>query len=196
MMQFAQVSLALILAHIGTAAYAAHQVGIRIAAMSFLPGWGFSVAATTLVGQELGAGRPDRARQVTYLSYGLTLAVMTTMGLMLFAFSESILRLFTTDADVIRLGALVVRIDGLLQPLIATSFVFAGALRGAGDTRTTLAITIGSIWGLRLITAYTLAIAFNLGLLGVWLAIGLDFASRALLFWLRFRGGQWATLRV
>ncbi len=196
LLQVAMLNLALILSQLGTAAYAAHNIGIRIVAMAFLPGWGFSVAATTLVGQELGAQNLDRAREVTYISFALAGAVMTGMGLLLFAFSDPIMRLFTTDPEVIRLGIITVRVDGLLQPLIAASFVFSGALRGAGDTRATMVITIGSIWFLRLTAAYLFAITLGLGLLGVWLAIGLDFASRALWFWLRFRSGKWATLKV
>jgi putative MATE family efflux protein len=196
LLQLAQLSLALILAQLGTAAYAAHQIGIRISALGFLPGWGFGVAATTLVGQELGAGRPDRARQATYVSFWLALGVMTTLGIALYAFATPILQLFTTDADVIRLGVIPVQFDGLMEPLFAAAFVFGGGLRGAGDTRAALAITIGSVWGLRLIVAYFLAITLSLGLLGVWLAIGVDFVSRALWFWLRFRSGKWTSLRV
>ena len=149
-----------------------------------------------LVGQELGAGRPDRARQATYVSFWLALVVMSTLGAGLYFYAEPILKLFTTDADVIRLGVIPIQFDGILEPLIAAAFVFGGGLRGAGDTRVTLLITAGSIWGLRLVTAYILAIPFGLGLLGVWLAIGVDFVSRALWFWLRFRGGKWALLHV
>jgi putative MATE family efflux protein len=196
LLQLAQLTLAVVLSRLGTAAYAAHQIGIRIAAMAFLPGWGFSVAATTLVGQELGAGRPERARRATYASFWLAFIVMNVMGLFLFVLAEPILRLFTTDAAVIRQGVIVVRTDSALQPLIAASFVFSGALRGAGDTRTTMLITIGSVWALRLVAAYVLAIVLGLGIFGVWLAIGLDFASRAMWFWLRFRSGKWAALRV
>ena len=196
LLQLALLNLAIVISQLGTAAYAAHNIGIRIAAMSFLPGWGFSVAATTLVGQELGARRPDRARRATYASFLLALAVMTSMGLVLFAFSQPILRLFTNDADVVREGLIVVRVDGLLQPLLAASFVFSGALRGAGDTRATMLITLGSVWGLRLVAAYLLAITLGLGLLGVWLGIGIDFASRATWFWLRFNSGKWTWLRV
>ncbi|HLE28852.1 MAG TPA: MATE family efflux transporter [Anaerolineales bacterium] len=196
LLQLALLNLAVIISQLGTAAYAAHHIGIRIVSMAFLPGWGFSVAATTLVGQELGARRPDRARRATYASFLLALAVMTSMGLVIFALSEPILRLFTDDADVIREGMIVVRADGLLQPLIAASFVFSGALRGAGDTRATMLITIVSVWALRLTAAYLLAITLGLGLLGVWLGIGVDFASRSTWFWLRFRSGKWTALRV
>lgn len=196
MLQLALTSLAFIITTLGTEAYAAHQIGLRISALSFLPGWGFSVAATTLVGQELGAGRPDRARASAHSAFLLGLTVMSVMGLVLFVFDAPILRLFTDDAEVVRQGTVVIRTSALLQPIIAASFVFSGALRGAGDTKSTLAITAASIWLMRLALSYLFAIALGLGLLGVWLAIGADFAVRASLFWLRFRGGKWAALRV
>jgi putative MATE family efflux protein len=196
LLQVALLNLAVILSSLGTASYAAHQIGIRIASMAFLPGWGFSVAATTLVGQELGAGRPERAQRATYAAFWLAFIVMNAMGVVLFILAVPILQLFTNDPAVIQQGAIVVRTDSALQPLIAASFVFSGALRGAGDTRTTMFITIGSVWALRLVASYLLAITFGLGIFGIWLGIGLDFASRATWFWLRFRSGKWAALRV
>jgi len=196
LLQVALVNLAVVIAGFGTAAYAAHQVGLRISALSFLPGWGFSVAATTLVGQELGARRPERARRATYVSFWLALIVMSGMGLFLLLFDAPILRLFTDDAAVIREGVVVIRTCALIQPVMAASFVFSGGLRGAGDTRTTMLITVGSIWALRLVAAYVLGSLLGLGLLGAWLGVGVDFSFRALLFWLRFRGGKWAALRV
>jgi putative MATE family efflux protein len=196
LLQVALLNLAVIIAQLGTAAYAAHQIGLRIAALSYLPGWGFSVAATTLVGQELGARRPERAQRATYVSFFFALIVMSVMGVILFLFNESILRAFTNDADVIQAGVTVLRTSGLMQPLLAAAFVFSGALRGAGDTRATMVITLASVWGLRLVTAYLLGITLGLGLLGAWLAIGVDFAVRALLVWLRFRSGKWTRLRV
>ncbi len=196
LLQLALLNVAVIIAGLGTAAYAAHNIGIRLASMSFLPGWGFSVAATTLVGQELGAQRPDRARQATYTSFWLALGVMSLIGLLLFAFAEPVLRLFTDDAAVIAAGLIVLRVAALSQPLMAAAFVFAGGLRGAGDTRSTMLITVGAIWGLRMAAAYVLAVMLGLGLLGAWLAFVLDFSVRSLLLWMRFRGGKWAAIKI
>jgi putative MATE family efflux protein len=196
LLQFAQLSLAVLITDLGTAAYAAHQIGIRVAALAFLPGWGFSVAATTLVGQALGAQRPDLARRATYIAYAFALGIMVSMGLLLFFAAEPILWLFTSDPEVARAGLIVARTDGLLQAIIATSFVFSGALRGAGDTRSTMAITVTSIWFVRLSACYLLAHTLGLGLQGIWLGIGLDFAARAAFFFWRFRTGRWAKIRV
>lgn len=196
MLQLALLSATTIIARFGTEAYAAHQVTWRVVSLSFLPGWGFAVAATTLVGQELGAGNPARAKQVGYVAFRAALILMVSIGVLLFVYDADIIRLFSTDAEVIRQGALTVRIGALIQPILAASFVFSGSLRGAGDTRTTLVITISSVWGLRLVTTYLLGMTLGLGLAGAWLAISTDFAFRALMFWQRFRSGKWQTIKV
>jgi len=196
LLQLGLLNMAAIIARFGTEAYAAHQVGLRISSLAYLPGWGFGIAATTLVGQELGAGRPDLARKSTYLAFLFALVVMSLMGVALLVFNVQILSLFTDDKGVVTAGTTVIAACALIQPAMATSFIFSGGLRGAGDTRTTLLISVGSIWGLRLVAAYILGVTLGLGLLGAWLGIGIDFAFRGVLFWLRFRGGKWATLRV
>ncbi len=196
LLQVALLNLAGIITQFGTAAYAAHSIGLRITALSFLPGWGFSVAATTLVGQALGARDPERARQSTYVAFWMALAVMSAMGAFLFLFERPILGFFTTDPAVLAAGAIVIRTAALEQPLLAASFVFSGALRGAGDTRTTMLITVASIWGLRLVAAYGLGLALGLGIFGAWLAVGIDFGFRAFMFWRRFESGRWLTLKV
>ncbi|MCS6911603.1 MAG: MATE family efflux transporter, partial [Anaerolineales bacterium] len=104
--------------------------------------------------------------------------------------------IFTGDPAVLVAGAIVIRMSALQQPVLAASFVFSGALRGAGDTRTTMLITITAIWGLRLLLAYFFGIVMGWGLFGAWLAIWCDFAFRATMFYLRFRGGKWEALRV
>ena len=121
---------------------------------------------------------------------------MTSMAVVLWFGNESILRLFTNDADVIAAGRIVITTSAFIQPLMAASFVFSGALRGAGDTRSTMLITVFAIWGLRLAAVYGLGLVLGLGLYGAWLAVGLDFAFRAGLFWWRFRGGRWEGMKV
>lgn len=196
LLQIALLNLAGVITQFGTAAYAAHSIGLRIVALSFLPGWGFSVAATTLVGQALGAREPERARQSTYVAFGMALAVMSAMGALLFLFEAPILSFFTDDPAVLAAGAIVIRTAAVQQPLLAASFVFSGALRGAGDTRATMLITVSSIWALRLIAAYGLGVALGLGIFGAWLAVGIDFGFRAFMFWRRFESGRWMTLKV
>jgi putative MATE family efflux protein len=195
LLQGALVAMTMTITSLGTAAYAAHQVGLNIMSMSYLPGWGFAVAATTLVGQYLGAQEPDKSAASGYISYKLALAIMCVMGTLLFVLAEPLVRAFVPgEPEVIAYGVNVIHIAAFIQPIMAGSFVFSGCLRGAGDTRTTLIITVGAIWITRVPLAYVLTRWFDLN--GAWLAIGSDFSLRALFFWLRFRGRRWQRIKV
>ncbi|MGC9333012.1 MAG: MATE family efflux transporter, partial [Anaerolineae bacterium] len=103
---------------------------------------------------------------------------------------------FTDDAQVIALGVVPLRVVGVIQPLLAAAMVFAGALRGAGDTRFPMSITGSSIWFIRLPAAYLLALLLGWGLLGAWSAMALDFTLRGAFNFLRFRSGRWKTIEV
>ncbi len=195
-LQLALTSLTVVIARFGTEAYAAHQVAWRIAQLSFLPGWGFAIAASTLVGQELGAKQPGRASESGDVAFRAALIVMTLMAGVIFLFDRALIRLFIDDPLVISQGVPILRIAALIQPMMAASFVFSGGLRGAGDTRVTLAITIFSVWGLRVVITYLLGRWFGLALIGAWIAIAADFTFRGLMFWWRFRSGKWQSVRV
>jgi putative MATE family efflux protein len=196
LLQSALAYSAVLITGYGTAAYAAHQIVLRLAALSYLPGWGFSIAATTLVGQELGANNPQGARSASASALIYAILIMSGMGIVLFIFDEAIIRIFTDDLNVIKEGAIAMRISALIQPIMAYSFVHGGSLRGAGDTRTTMLVTMSSSWGLRIVFTYLLGTVFGFGLLGAWIAIGIDFVLRGLLFSARWRGGKWATITV
>jgi putative MATE family efflux protein len=196
LLQLALTSLIAVIARFGTEAYAAHMVTWRIAQISFLPGWGFAMAASTLVGQELGARQPQRARESGYVAFRGALLVMVIMGVAIFAFDSALIRLFIDDSAVMAYGVPILQIAALIQPAMAASFVFSGALRGAGDTRATLAITVFSVWGLRVVATYLLGQMLGLALIGAWLAIGIDFFFRAAMFWWRFRSGKWQSIQV
>jgi len=196
LMRIAQFSFAALITRLGTATFAAHQIGMMVMSLSYMPGWGFSVASTTLVGQELGAGRPDRAEAGARLSSRLNTMVMGTIGLLIFLGARPVAALFTADQEVIDLAVIALRAFAFAQPLLATSFVLSGAMRGAGDTRPVLLITAFCIWGIRLPLGYLLAVVANLGLLGVWLAVDVDWIVRATLLYRRFRSGRWKTLSV
>jgi len=196
LLQLALVSLVTVITGLGTATFAAHNVSLRIMSLSYLPGWGFAVAATALVGQGLGAGDPRRSHESAYASFRLALGVMLVMAVVLYLLAEPILRIFTGDPGVVAAAISAIHIAAFAQPFMAASFVFSGALRGAGDTRTTLVITVVSIWSVRLGVAYLGANVLGWGLAGAWLGILADFAVRALFFWLRFRSGKWQTIKV
>ncbi len=170
---------------LGTLAYAAHNVVLNIESLSFLPGMGYAIASTALVGQALGAGRPADAEASAYealLQGGL---MMTALGLIMVLFPHQLIGLFTDDPLVANTGAMAMRIAGAFQPLLALNFVMSGGLRGAGDTRWPLYSKIISTCGVRLPLISLLLCA-----------MGSDFLVQGLLALWRFRKGAWKTVRV
>ena len=143
LMRMGQILLVSVITSLGTIAVAAHQVAINALSVAYMPGWGFALAATTLVGQELGAHRPDRASQSAYEALRMVTVLMTVMGLLVALFPEPLMRVFTEDKDVIIQGGHALRIAGLAMPFLGVSFTLAGGLRGAGDTTATLIISAG-----------------------------------------------------
>jgi MATE family, multidrug efflux pump len=180
----------------GTDAFASQQIVFNVANLSMMPGLAFSVASTTLVGQALGADDPDNAERHGWRGTGLAALWMSVMGAVFIIFPEQILQLYTTDPEVIRLGATGLRVIGFGQPMQGIAFVLAGALRGAGDTRTTLVVGTASMWLSRLPIAYLLGILAGLGILGIWLAWATDWLVRSCLYAWKFRQGAWKTIRI
>ncbi len=135
-----------IVAVLGTAALAAHRVAINIISLSFLPGLGFGLAATALVGNAIGAGRPAEARMITRIAVRWALIWMGALGLIFLIFAEPLVRIFGDNPELIKSGAEAVRIVALAQILWSLTFVYGGALRGTGDTRTPLIITSAMMW--------------------------------------------------
>lgn len=183
-------------ARYGTDAVAAYFIGVRILAMSFLPGFGFAAAAATLVGQNLGAGAPERAERSGWLATGMAVLLMSATGIIAFAFAEPIARAFSEDADVVSGTVSFIHMLAISQPLMAIDFTLGGALRGAGDTRFPLATVIVAFYGCRLGFAFTVTRLLGLGLPWLWASLIGDYIARAALKGWRFRSGRWRRIRV
>ncbi|HEX2516060.1 MAG TPA: MATE family efflux transporter [Chloroflexota bacterium] len=176
---------------LGTAAFAAQQVVFNAASLSMLPGQAFAVAATTLVGQRLGAFDVRGAARAGWHSTAAAAGWMSLAGLGFILFPEPILRLYTTDPAVIAAGVAGIRVVGLGQPLQAAAFVLGGALRGAGDTRTTLLVGGISMWGVRLTCAYVFGLLLGWGIPGIWIGWSADWCVRGVAFLIAFSHGRW-----
>jgi len=135
-----------IVAGLGTIALAAHRVVINVLSLSFLPGIGFGLAATALVGQAVGARQPGEARMVTRIALRWAIIWMGALGICFLLFAPQIMRVFTDDQQLDGIGSAAIRMVALAQPLWAATFVYAGALRGTGNTRTPLLITGIAVW--------------------------------------------------
>lgn len=183
-----------IVANLGVAQLAAHHLAITAESICYNPVFGFSVAATTLVGQALGAGKPEEAARYGRINIRLGVILMSVMGALLFFLAEPLMRIFTPDEEVIRLGAGVLRIIAFTEPFFALAIVSSGALRGAGDTFAPLLIGMTCMWGLRITLAFVLVRALDFGLTGAWVAMGVDLTLRGALTYLRFRSGKWKSV--
>ena len=179
-----------------TVAYAAHQVGLSIESLSFLPGYGFAIAASTMVGQSIGAGKYVRAKIENWEANRLAAVAMASMGVIFFVFPYALLRAFTQDEAVIELGTAFLRIVAILQIPLALTMVLAGSLRGAGDTRFIMWATTAGMWGVRVPLAVLTGWIWHLGVLFVWSAMIADWTVRmGLLLW-RYRSERWKAIRV
>ncbi len=192
--QAALVVFARFVTQLGTVPFAAHNTVITVESVSFLPGLGFAVAATTLVGQGLGARDQQRARSSGHEAFFQAALFMGFMGLLFVLIPERLLGLLVDDPHVVPAGAMPLRMVGVIQPLLAANFVYAGARRGAGDTRWPLLIKLISPWLVRLPLAVWLIPHY--GLNGAWVAMSTDLAIQGVLAWWRFYGDTWERIKV
>jgi len=189
--QAAAIVLTLYITGFGTVALAAHQLGLNAESLSYMPTAGFSIAATTLVGQAVGAKNTHLSRRYTSeLSRWALLITLVTASL-LFFFPEQILALLTNDADVIALAAIYLRLMATAQIPQQVAGVLNGAIRGSGDTRTPMVVAAIGLWGVRLPLAYILAFPLKMGITGVWLGMTLDLFVRFILTMIRYKKLSW-----
>lgn len=180
---------------LGTLGYAAHQIGLNINGLSFAPSMAFGVAATTLVGQSLGADDEEKAQKYADMVHRIAVLVASSVGFMLILFSHPIARLYTKDVAVAAMAGTVLKIMSLAQPSMSTQLSLAGALRGAGDTMYPLYASIFGIWIFRVFVAYLFVNIFKWGLIGAWIALVLDQTTRAIIVYTRFRSGKWKQMK-
>ncbi len=183
-----------LVAGLGTVSYAAHTIGINAESLSYMPGQAFSVAATTLVGQNLGANRPDGAERSAYEALKLACLLVGGVGIVFLLWPHILMGFYTSDAEVIRLGSIYLRLMGVCQIHQAFGFVMTGALRGAGDTKFPMLITGAGNWLIRLSLSYFLINVVETGVVGAWWAMAADGLFRGLVSFFWFRSGRWKNI--
>lgn len=186
-MRFGQVLYFGLIVKIGTDVYASHVIAGNIEIFSYMPGYGLAIAATTLVGQHLGANRREDAYQYGILTACLAVIFMSFVGVLLFFFSPIAATLFTGQDDVIDMVTTALRIDAFAQPFLAIVLVLAGALQGAGDTKSPMYSTAIGMWIIRIVGVYVLCIYWDMGIAGVWLSIAIDLMIRAVFLLIKFQ---------
>lgn len=195
LLRLGQVFFSRAVAGLGTAVYAAHQTAINISSLTFTPGQAFGMAATTMVGQSLGAKHPDVAEKAGLVARRMGLIIALAIAIVLFFFGYDVALLYTDEPEVARAAANALKILAIMQPMQSTQFILAGALRGAGDTRWPLYSTAIGIWGIRVVLVHVF-IAMGMGLMGAWVAQLCDQAFRAVFIYSRYKSGAWKHTRV
>ncbi|GIT99279.1 MATE family efflux transporter [Sulfurovum sp. TSL1] len=184
-----------IIAQYGTEVLAGYQIGLRVEGLAFMPGVGFTIAAMALMGQGLGAKKPEQSREDVILVLKYTVGFMFFLSFFMIFMPEKIVWLFTDDAQTIEEASLYLRIVGFSQIPLAYNFVLSGALRGAGDTKRTLKINLVSVWLVRIIPAFVLSWYFE-SILLVYIAMISDTFVKATWLWRTFDKGEWQKIKV
>ncbi len=185
-----------IMSHFGSVALAAYTIAIRIIIFTILPAWGMSNAAATLVGQNLGAGQPDRAERSVWRCGFFNLFFMVFVMLVFLGFAREVTGIFTDDPEVIRYASKCLRIISLGYILFSYGMILAQAFNGAGDTRTPTVINFFGFWLFQIPLAYLLAIEWAHGPTGVFWAIVVSESAITVAAAVLFRKGRWKTVRV
>lgn len=190
------IAIMRVVALYGSAPIAAYTIALRLLEFAFLPAWGLGNAAATLVGQNLGAGHPERAEKSVWRAAKYNVIFMTTLGIAMLVFAPEIVSWFSADADILRYGTNCLRILGIGYPMYAIGMIVIQALNGAGDTRTPSLLNFICFWMLQIPAAYWLATGVGFGPEGVFIAIVVAESLLTILGVIIFRRGAWKVQKV
>ncbi len=185
----AQIVSTAIVAPLGNISIAANTFAITVESLCYMPGYGIADAATTLVGQGMGAGQRTLTRSFARLSVGMGMVVMTFMAVLMYVFAPDIMSLMTPVEAIRGLSVAALRIEAFAEPMFAAAIVCYGVFIGAGDTLKPAAMNLFSMWAVRLSLAA--ALAPHYGLRGVWTAMAIELTFRGCIFLLRLFKGGW-----
>jgi putative MATE family efflux protein len=182
-----------IVAMFGSPSIAAYTIALRMMEFVFLPAWGLGNAAATLVGQNLGAGQPERAEKSTWQAAKFNAAFMSFAGIFLLVFAETITGWFTNEPEVLQIGTNCMRILGIGFPMYAVGMVVMQAMNGAGDTETPMTLNVICFWIVQIPLAFMLATKSPLEASGAFIAIVVSESLLTILSIIVFRRGGWKT---
>ena len=191
-----QIVFASMISGFGTAQIAAYHITINVEGIGYMPAYGFSAAATALVGQRLGAGKPAEAERLGKRSIHLSLLLLVLAGALMFLLRNVLASLFSPDAQVVEIAAAFIGIVAAEQPFNAISIVASGALRGAGDTVRPFVYGLITMWGVRILGAWLLGVVLGGGIYVIFWAMVVDLGVRSAMLYVRFLRGKWKLARV
>ena len=181
-----------IVSPLGDISIAANSLAVTAESLCYMPCYGIGAAATTLIGQSVGAGRKDITRKLGYIVTGFGMLIMTIGGILMFIFAPVMIGVLSPDPQIRELGTIILRIEAFAEPMYAASIVAAGVFHGAGDAMIPSVLSFVSMWAVRI--PLSAILASHMGLKGVWIAMCIELCVRGLLFLIRLKGKRW--LRV
>lgn len=190
----AYIAATVLIAPLGTVAIAANSFAIIAEGFCYLPGYGMQDAATSLVGQSLGAKRPEMAKRFSWMTITSGAAMMTFLAVLMWVFAPGIMQMMSHDAEVIALGACCLRIEAWAELLFGVSIVAYGCCVGAGDTLIPSAINLLSMWVIRL--GLALILIPSMGLIGYWVSMAVELSLKGIIFALRIKSGRWMKTKL
>jgi putative MATE family efflux protein len=190
------IFLVRIVSYFGSAALAGYTIAIRVIVFAILPAWGMANASATLVGQNLGAGQPDRAEQSVWRTGFFNMIFLAVITIVFFTMARPIVELFTTDSEVTANAIQCLQIVSLGYIFYAYGMVVAQSFNGAGDTRTPTILNFFAFWMFQIPLAYVLAIVLEYGPKGTYLAIVIAESVLAIVSILIFRQGRWKKVKI
>jgi len=190
------IALVRIISIFGSEVVAGYTIAIRIIGFTLLPSWGLSNSASTLVGQNLGAKKPERAERAVWITGWVNMILLGIIGLILVIFPEPFIRLFIDNENVVKSGILGLRIISIGFISYGLGMVLVNSFNGAGDTSTPLKINIFAFWGVEIPLAWFLSIKLGLEEQGVFIAIVVAETLMTIIAWLVFRRGKWKLKEV
>jgi putative MATE family efflux protein len=179
----AQITSTVIVAPLGTVAIAANAMGITIESLCYMPGYGIGEAATTLIGQSIGAQRKDLIRRFALISLALGVSIMSILAAIMYLTVPDLMTLMTPDIEVQHLTTRILRIEAFAEPMFATSIICYGIFVGMGQTLIPSIINLGSIWMVRI--PFAALVASQWGLTGVWIAMATELCVRGIVMFIR-----------
>ncbi|MGN0715604.1 MAG: MATE family efflux transporter [Anaerovoracaceae bacterium] len=186
-----QMVITALVTGMGSSVLAAHQLATTAESICYMPCFGFSVAATTLVAQSIGAGEKEMAKNYAGICIRYGIGIMIISAVLMFLFAPQMIWLFIRDTAVISLGAAMLRIEAFAEPFVAVTNVICGVLKGGGDTRWPFYISIIGMWIVRLTLAVIAIKVFGVGLAGIWIPMAIDWTVRMLICLRRYKGENW-----
>ena len=185
----AMIMVTKIIAPLGNISIAANSFAVTAESLCYMPGYGIASAATTMIGQSIGAKRHDLTKSLGYLTVGLGMIVMAITGTLMYICAPYMIGFLSPDSQIVALGTQILRIEAFAEPLYGASIVATGVFRGTGDTFMPSCLNFLSMWIVRIpLSAY---LAPRVGLKGVWIAMCLELCTRGILFIIRLRRKAW-----